>query len=287
MGIAKGMVSFLCETGKGTGFQGRVLELGKQDILCTPAEVNKILANFGYPRHALGDERIDDVQLFKALGFDTVESLDANDYEGAGVIVNLNEPVPDRLKRQYDVVYDGGTSEHIFNFPQVLRNIFDLLKPGGLVIHASPSHNHVDHGFYMFSPTVFYDFYTANRFEIVKSYVFEFKTESNDHEWLVYDYRPGSIDHMSLGGWGTDPLGIFFAARKTAASTGHIAPQQGTYLKTWARRDTPGTVSVHAGAGLATQGKSVLKRLPWLYSFIARIYGTFKSRRRPPVVARY
>ena len=119
--------------------------------------------------------------------------------------------MPDWVKGKYDVIFDGGTAEHIFNFPQVLKNIHDLLKLGGIIIHASPSHNHVDHGFYMFSPTVFYDFYSVNKFDILKSYIFEYKSDPI-FDWLIYDYKPGAIDHLSFGGWGRDSLGIFFVA---------------------------------------------------------------------------
>ncbi len=91
--------------------------------------------------------------------------------------------------------------EHIFNFPQALINVFDLLKEGGIVIHVSPSHNHVDHGFYMFSPTIFPDYYKANQFRILKLYIFECGP-SHDEDWIVYNYDPGSIAHLSMGGWG-------------------------------------------------------------------------------------
>lgn len=48
------------------------------------------------------------------------------------------------------------------------------------MIHASPSHNHADHGFYVFNPTIFYDFYTANGFDVIKRYVLEFESDSNE-----------------------------------------------------------------------------------------------------------
>ena len=62
------------------------------------------------------------------------------------------------------MIIDGGTMEHIFHIPNVLNNIYRMLRVGGRIIHISPSSNYVDHGFYSFSPTLFYDFYQTNKF---------------------------------------------------------------------------------------------------------------------------
>jgi len=289
MGVSKAMISLFCETRKEISFKGNVLQLGKQDVDCNSVQLTDIFKKFGYPSPFISDGPIDDIALFRALGFTSVESLDASDYEGADIVWDLNKAVPDSLKAKYDVVFDGGTSEHVFNFPQVLKNIYDVLKPDGVVIHASPSHNHVDHGFYMFSPTVFYDFYTANKFEILKSYIFEFKPEPDSEAWRIYDYKPGVIDHLSFGGWGNDLLGIFFVARKTSLSTGHITPQQGTYTKAWkqSNADAPLTGAVRRPSALNARIKSLVSRWPKLYAVLVRLYAGSRAKRRPVVVARY
>ena len=58
---------------------------------------------------------------------------------------------------QFDVVYDGGTLEHVFNFPVALRNAMELLRPGGrlFTIHTC-ANNLCGHGFYQFSRELFY-----------------------------------------------------------------------------------------------------------------------------------
>jgi hypothetical protein len=137
---------------------------------------------------------------------------------------------------QYDVVFDGGTIEHVFNLPQVLKNIHHLLKISGRIIHASPSHNHVDHGFFMFSPTFFNDYYTANLYNIKTFYLFKYSSPQKS-VWSVYEYKPGSIDAYSFGGFGKKMLGIWFIAKKTSASLDNIIPQQGGYLHIWKNND--------------------------------------------------
>jgi hypothetical protein len=285
MGIARGMVSFLCECKRDLGLAGKLLELGKQDIRFSSDQMTHVFKKFGFPPPSEGSA-ITDVSLFQALGYHTVESMDANAYEGADHIHDMNVPIPEALKGQYDVVFDGGTLEHIFNFPQCLKNIYDLLKPEGIVIHASPSHNYVDHGFYMFSPTVFFEYYTTNKFKIHKSYIFEHKMDYNKR-WLVYEYSPGSIDHMSFGGWGTELLGIFFVAQKTAASTNGTTPQQDTYIRAWRNAALPQDVS--AVNGLKGKVKSLLRTHPTAYNYAANAYARLNNlfKIQPRVIARY
>src|SRR5690606_17887488 len=106
--------------------------------------------------------------FFERLGFDLVDSLDVSDFEGCTHLLDLNEPgVPQRLRGRYDALYNGGTLEHVFDVRNALRNIHDLLRPGGMVIHIVPACGWVDHGFYQISPTLLTDYYAANRFELL------------------------------------------------------------------------------------------------------------------------
>ena len=68
--------------------------------------------------------------LFKSLGFLNIESIDNSSYENATIIHNLNTPYNNTKK--YDYIYDGGTTEHIFNIPQVFENIINLLEIDGI-----------------------------------------------------------------------------------------------------------------------------------------------------------
>lgn len=83
-------------------------------------------------------------------------------YEGTEILIDLNNSIPDNLVCKYDLVLDLGTSEHIFNYPQVLINSHLFSKPGGFIYHEVPL-NWPNHGFYSISPTLFYDFYSDNK----------------------------------------------------------------------------------------------------------------------------
>ena len=91
--------------------------------------------------------------LLRHLGFDNVVSLDANSYENATIIHDMNKPIISDMK--YDFIFDGGTIEHIFNIPQVCQNIIDILEIGGILCSCTTNNNYSGHGFYQFSPELF------------------------------------------------------------------------------------------------------------------------------------
>ena len=211
------------------------------------------------------DFKIEDTDLFKSLGFDSMESLDYSNFEGASIIQDLNLPVPIDLQGKYDYIYDGGTLEHVFNFPQALKNVYTMLKTNGSVIHALPSSNHVDHGFYMFSPIALYEFYVQNNWRIEEFIIFEYHEDHAYRKWRFHEYEPGKFDQLSFGGWGKSMLGIFCVAVKTEFSTADVNPQQQSYVNRWE----------HAPVlknGLASSLNAKLGKLPFIQRMIRRLY---------------
>ena len=85
----------------------------------------------------------DDVLL--PLGYH-VDSMDASDYEGANIVHDLNLPIPPALRERYDLVWDGGTLEHIFNFPVAIFNAMHMVKVGGHLLLETPTNNQCGHG---------------------------------------------------------------------------------------------------------------------------------------------
>ena len=81
--------------------------------------------------------------------------MDASDYERATVIHDLNEPIPERLYDQYDIIFDGGTIEHIFDVKTVFDNVKKMLKVNGVFLSVNGGNNHLGHGFYQFSPDLY------------------------------------------------------------------------------------------------------------------------------------
>lgn len=252
MGIARSGSTLLIRESLKGGFQGAILQLGRQDIYFTHESYAEQASKEGITLRTLPEitkrrnpyypeiDTIDDHAYFRALGFDRVESVDASQFEGATFMHDMNLPVPSELFEQYDVIYDGGTLEHIFNIPMVLKNIHSMLKPGGKIIHFSPVHNFVDHGFYDFSPCLFVDYYLANDYDICTATLVGDRSPI-DHadEPVLLEYVPGMLDKFSVGGLnrqvlgGADMLLLFFSAVKKTSSRGDVIPQQGFYTRAW------------------------------------------------------
>jgi SAM-dependent methyltransferase len=93
-------------------------------------------------------------------------SITAIDYHGTEIArkLDLNQPID--LGRQFDIVHNAGTLEHVFDIAQGFRNIHNLTRPGGFMIHHGPFVGWVDHGFYALQPTLFWDLAEANNYRI-------------------------------------------------------------------------------------------------------------------------
>jgi hypothetical protein len=142
-----------------------------------------------------------DCILRDITGAETVSSIDVSDYQESSIVHDMNHPLWDRhpdLAGQFDLVIDGGTLEHVFNFPIAVQNLMFLVRPGGSILTANPANNLCGHGFYQFTPELMYRLYSsANGFEINHVLL----TQSR-HMSVEMDPRPRSfrvVDPASLG----------------------------------------------------------------------------------------
>ena len=249
---------------------------------------------------------MDDRTFFRALGFDEVTSCDASDWEGADRVHDLNQPLPPDLQGRFDVVFESGTLQYVFDLPAALRNVAAALREGGRVVHGMlPSNNHVDHGFHMFCPTLFHDFYTANGWRLETELFFEiepywYRSKFLSPPWPIRRYTPGCLDDLSYGGFGAVQLGLFVVATKVAGARADVVPQQGYYQRFWAekaeermdpraqeRRTAARRGPIAAVERFAARSRAV-ERLWVAWKRLRRPLRRLGWRRRlPPVVARY
>jgi SAM-dependent methyltransferase len=238
MGLSRGTIKLLMKEGKREKYSGSLLTIGRQGIWVKNArDIEKWAEEMDFRLNP--DTEISfpvtDTILFSSMGFDSIDSLDYSNYEQCTITHDLNKDAPPGLYNRFDLIFDGGSSEHIFNLPKVLENYNRILKVGGRIIHSLPSSNHVDHGFYMFSPTLLWDYYSSNNWEIKDSLFFRYTRNHYRGLWEIYEYTPGCLDRLSLGALDGRPYGIFFVIKKTEKSTSDAPVQQGAYSKMWDR----------------------------------------------------
>jgi hypothetical protein len=139
--------------------------------------------------------------LCELTGASEVVSIDMSDYQGSSIVHDMNISLagkrPD-LAAQFDLVIDGGTLEHVFNFPVAVANLMFLVRKGGHVLSANPANNLCGHGFYQFTPELMYRIYSGvNGFSVDHVIL----TQSR-HMSVEMDPRPKSfrvVDPASLG----------------------------------------------------------------------------------------
>jgi hypothetical protein len=244
MGISLGALPLFIREGHRRPFKGSILTLGKQDVeftiddLYSHAERAELQIDRDLPEQLsikpglVEKSFLSDEFFFKTLGFNQVKAVDVNSFEGAEILHDLNiEPSPSDGHELFDFVFDGGTLEHIYHIPNAMKCIFSWLRVKGRVLHLSPSSNTVDHGFYSFSPTFFYDYYSANNFEINYQVLIKFQKNPNDNLWCYRDYTPGCLDQLGIGGLDADVYFTSIIATKLENSTCNRIPQQSYYKK--------------------------------------------------------
>ena len=87
--------------------------------------------------------------------------FDFTKYEGSEIEHDFNFLIPKKFHQKYDIVIDGGSAEHIINFPQALHNLALITKTNGFIFQTGPVCA-PNHGFYGYNPTLFYDFFENN-----------------------------------------------------------------------------------------------------------------------------
>lgn len=196
-----------------------------------------------------------------AIGAKTVISIDASNYENASIIHDMNFPVPDFLQGEFSALIDGGTLEHIFNFPVAIENCLKMIRPGGHFISVAPANNFFGHGFYQFSSELFYRvFCPENGFKVNQVFLCSEKAFAVWHEIPDPASLRGRVELSNQV-----PTFQLFVAEKIREDAGlHRLPQQSDYNDIlWAQKDEIWTAhgDARANARLAFNRK-VAELLP-------------------------
>ena len=190
---------------------------------------------------------------------DEIVSFDASDYESASVVHDFNLPIADEYKERFTTVLDGGTLEHVFNYPQALMNCMEMLHVGGHFLAITPGNNYMGHGFYQFSPELFFRVFSeANGFELERLLVFE---EIPDCDWYEITDPDAIRERVTLVN-GAPSLLLVVARRVAVRPIFETIPQQSDYFAMWnAENGTAGVRTAHQRTGVSRVAYGVWQRL--------------------------
>ena len=140
----------------------RFCMIGRQALRIDPGALRKVLHEGGIvltseETQALYVENQGFAEpVLRLLGASEIESIDASTYEQASIVHDMNQPIPETLKNRFTAVLDGGSLEHVFHFPRAIANCLEMVAVGGHFLAATPANNWMGHGFYQFSPELFF-----------------------------------------------------------------------------------------------------------------------------------
>jgi hypothetical protein len=238
MGVDFQTASFIAYCTKKMGVDlSRTLVLGRQHLFMSADEARFLLRQYGYVPSEADIERMtsqkfaDDLLTF--IGCRDLEFLDFSDFEGANVIHDLNDPIDHRHQGKYTAVIDGGTIEHVFDVAKVMDNCMKLCAVGGHFLSITAGNNYLGHGFYQFSPELFFNvFCEKNGFKTIKVFL----AERFNKEW--YEIPDPALLKKRVQLVNGERTFIMTLAQRISEQAGIlVVPQQGHYELNWEARD--------------------------------------------------
>jgi hypothetical protein len=168
--------------------------------------------------------------VLQLLGAREIDSVDASTYEQATIVHDMNDPIPGHFANRYTAVLDGGSLEHVFNFPRAIANCMELVAVGGHFLAATPANNQMGHGFYQFSPEIFFRVFTPeNGFVIQRVIAFEMTPGAPWYEVMDPARAGGRVKLTNRR-----PTFLLVQAQKTAhVPVLTVTPQQSDYSAKW------------------------------------------------------
>jgi len=246
VGIDEHGLKFLDYVYKSGDF-GKTITIGRQSIHL-PIARSRVLK-------VSSDTESGEELLVRRFGANLVDSIDHSPYEGANIIHDLNLVVPPQMVGQYDTIIDFGSSEHVFNVPAVFQNYVSMCKPGSRILHVLPANNFCGHGFFQFSPELFFSLYSEiNGFSLTE--VFLANLNDLKHWYLVKKPSDGTRVNVHS----SSPIYVMVKTTvKRLAS--QLIVQQSDYEYMWAQRveSAPSLRSVGTLTSLFGRFPSILK----------------------------
>jgi SAM-dependent methyltransferase len=183
-------------------------------------------------RHGAGHDYISDVGFFSLFSTMGIRTLDVTDYEGAEIVHDMHDPIPDTLADQFDFIWNGSCLDNMADPATAIQNTFRMLKPGGRVFMmeiGTPHHN----AYTMYSPAFFFDYFAINDFADCKVYACMFQAEAvhtGPFDFYVWRNFENTLWQFPMDAFPPNTALISFViGEKGAQSSSHCKPVQGQY----------------------------------------------------------
>lgn len=239
MGVDIQGLRFLLGAHSGGVRFAKTATIGRQELFIDLALLQRTLRSFGL---AMSDTEVRRIltqaegfaePLLQLLGAEHICSVDASPYESASIVHDMNLPIPDNLRGAFSVVIDAGTLEHIFDFRTAIKNCMEMVQEGGHLLLMTPANNFMGHGFYQFSPELFFRVCSEeNGFEIIRAILCEADPDARWYEIVDPARARRRVELVN-----SRPAYLLIQARKTRnVPIFAVTPQQSDYTVAWQER---------------------------------------------------
>lgn len=214
--------------------------LGRQTVQLNYQQISAILVRHGIAPSAVsieidrttsfaiasGQDFISDATFFGLLGVTKIRAIDHSDFEGADIILDLNQPISADLAGTAEFVYGGSVLDNVFDPATYIKNIARLLAPSGRLLDQNLGSFHF-HPYVVTAPAWYFDFFVLNGFEDCKVYFIQAGHVPHLYG-LEFDPDDPFISDFGSAGIGS-PFGIAIIAEKGGQSSWERVPSQDQY----------------------------------------------------------
>ncbi len=105
-------------------------------------------------------------EFWQSLGF----SYNSIEFDGHrdSIAIDLNrDRVPRKMRRQFDLVINTGTTEHVANQDNAFRVMHDLARVNGIMMHEVPAGGMMNHGLVNYNTKFFFHLCRENNYEVL------------------------------------------------------------------------------------------------------------------------
>lgn len=238
----------------------RIATIGRQSLYLRQDEVNAFLPETIRDRYKWGDYC--EPYIKSIFGAEEITSIDASDYEGATIVHDMNKPLNIDIGR-FDLVIDGGSLEHVFNFPTAISNLMKMVRVGGYLMLCNPANNLCGHGFYQFSPELMFRLLNPkNGFKMEELLLSEHRFASVEMAPATRVVRVRDPEHVgdrALITSGRPLMQRALALKLSEKAEIETCPQQSDYVIKWEQEKQ---VKVDAASTKAAFKKICLRYIP-------------------------
>lgn len=241
MGVDYSTAKKLIAHAKTHGMGQRVLMLGRHKLQVRDKHKSALstqLRDAGFGASFADLEQSDGYAetFFRVLGAKDVVSIDLSDYEGAEITHDLNDPVDAAYHGGFDFIYDGGTTEHIFDVARCMDNLNLLLDLGGVLASSAPGNNWFAHGFYQFGPELVYGYWKHGcGFDVLECCMLP--EMPRDKEMALPDPAEAGVRLRMRGKVPNQRVYLWYEVRKGTNAHRWTRALQTDYVRKWSDHD--------------------------------------------------